>query len=98
MNRKNCPRVCTIVIFLYYTDEQLQTEDHPDQNQLLKATQDPPTREIYEAVKERIRTVSKENGIDKLFREKNLNILAFPMDSLLVFISAASGRVQRGNP
>ncbi|KAL6810507.1 amidase signature enzyme [Trichoderma camerunense] len=65
--------------------------DHPDQNQLLKATQDPPTREIYEAVKERIRTVSKENGIDKLFREKNLNILAFPMDSLLVFISAASG-------
>ncbi|KAL6791503.1 amidase signature enzyme [Trichoderma sp. SZMC 28013] len=65
--------------------------DHPDQNQLLKAARDPPTRQIYEAVKERMRTVSKENGIDKLFREQNLNILAFPMDSLMVFISAASG-------
>ncbi|KAJ4855571.1 amidase domain-containing protein [Trichoderma breve] len=64
---------------------------HPDQNQLLKATRDPPTREIYEGVKERIKTVSKENGIDKLFREENLNILAFPMDSLMVFMSAASG-------
>ncbi|PTB48318.1 hypothetical protein M431DRAFT_100241, partial [Trichoderma harzianum CBS 226.95] len=75
---------------LDHQQEELPT-DHPDQNQLLKASRDPPTRKMYEAVKERIKTISKENGIDKLFRDQNLNILAFPLDSLMVFISAASG-------
>ncbi|OIW31693.1 amidase signature enzyme [Coniochaeta ligniaria NRRL 30616] len=54
-------------------------KDHADQNQQ------------HEAVKERMKTISKDNGIYKLFREQNLNILPFPMDSLMVFISAASG-------
>ncbi|KAJ8125494.1 hypothetical protein O1611_g8145 [Lasiodiplodia mahajangana] len=66
-------------------------EGHPDQNQLLKASRNPPSREMYETVKERMKSISKDNGIDKLFREQNLNILAFPMDSLMVFVSAASG-------
>ncbi|KAJ5703975.1 hypothetical protein N7493_011113 [Penicillium malachiteum] len=51
------------------------------QNQLLKASRDPPTEEIYETFKKRMRLISTENGIDKLFDEQNLNILAFPMDS-----------------
>jgi amidase len=38
-------------------------------------------------------TVSKVNGIDRLFREQNLNILAFPMDSLMMLVSAASGEL-----
>ena len=42
-----------------------------------------------------MKIVSRDNGIDKLFREQNLNILAFPMDSLMVFVSAASGITQR---
>jgi amidase len=62
---------------------------------LLKASRDSPSQATYEAAKERMKTVSKDNGIDKLFREQNLNILAFPLDSLVVFISAASGMVQR---
>ncbi|RWA05000.1 hypothetical protein EKO27_g10101 [Xylaria grammica] len=66
-------------------------ESHPDQNQLLKASRNPPPREMYETVKARMKSISKDNGIDKLFREQGLNILAFPMDSLMVFISAASG-------
>ncbi|QLI71142.1 uncharacterized protein G6M90_00g080810 [Metarhizium brunneum] len=66
-------------------------ESHPDQNQLLKASRDPPSQEVYETVKERIKLISKDNGIDKLFREQNLNVLAFSLDSLMVFISAASG-------
>ncbi|KAH6714418.1 amidase signature domain-containing protein [Leptodontidium sp. MPI-SDFR-AT-0119] len=72
-------------------------EGHADQNQLLKASRDPPSQATYEAVKKRMKTVSKDNGIDKLFREQNLNILAFPLDSLMVFISAASG-IQTGYP
>ncbi|RFU32343.1 hypothetical protein B7463_g3979, partial [Scytalidium lignicola] len=60
-------------------------------NQLLRASRDPPSQATYEAVKKQMKIVSKDNGIDKLFREQNLNILAFPMDSLMVFISAASG-------
>ncbi|KAM6480862.1 amidase signature enzyme [Trichoderma sp. SZMC 28011] len=94
LDEAKIPGLNTIEDVIKFNLDHRQKElpaDHPDQNQLLKATRDPPTREIYEAVKERIRTVSKENGIDKLFREKNLNILAFPMDSLMVFISAASG-------
>ncbi|KAH0591777.1 hypothetical protein MHUMG1_10476 [Metarhizium humberi] len=66
-------------------------ESHPDQNQLLKASRDPPSQEVYETVKERMKLISKDNGIDKLFREQNLNMLAFPLDSLMVFVSAASG-------
>ncbi|KAK8915427.1 putative amidase [Metarhizium anisopliae] len=62
-----------------------------NQNQLLKASRDPPSQEVYETVKERMKLISKDNGIDKLFREQNLNMLAFPLDSLMVFISAASG-------
>lgn len=60
-------------------------QGHPNQNQLLKASRNPPLREVYETIKERMRLISKENGIDKLFREKDLNILAFPMDSFMTF-------------
>jgi hypothetical protein len=38
-----------------------------------------------------MKTVAKDNGVDRLFHEQNLNILAFPMDSLMVFISTAFG-------
>ncbi|KID81235.1 LysM domain-containing protein [Metarhizium guizhouense ARSEF 977] len=62
-----------------------------DYRELLKASRDPPSQEVYETVKERMKLISKDNGIDKLFREQNLNMLAFPLDSLMVFVSAASG-------
>jgi amidase len=39
--------------------------------------------------------VSKVDGIDKLFREQNLNLLAFPQDSLMIYMSAASGVVEQ---
>ncbi|KAJ5100375.1 amidase signature enzyme [Penicillium angulare] len=74
----------------YYANRRFP-QAHPDQNQLLKASRDPPAQQVYETVKQRIKLISKDNGIDKLFREQNLNIIAFPMDSLMVFISAASG-------
>jgi hypothetical protein len=88
INRKNYRKV-SIVSFDCYMLTELQ--GLVDQNQLLKASRDPPSKATYEAVKEWMTTVSKVNGIDKLFREQNLNILAFPMDSLIVFMSAASG-------
>ncbi|KAL7952055.1 amidase signature domain-containing protein [Trichoderma barbatum] len=64
---------------------------------IIKLNLDHPLKELpegmrhNEAVKERMKTVGKDQGIDKLFREPNLNILASPMDSFMVFISAASG-------
>jgi amidase len=73
-----------------HAEEELP-EGHADQNQLLKASRDPPSEATYEAVKARMKTISRDDGIDKLFREQNLNILAFPLDSLMVFMSAASG-------
>jgi amidase len=67
---------------------------HPDQEQLLRASRDRPSQETYEAVKQHMTAVSKVNGIDKLFREQNLNLLAFPQDSLMIYMSAASGMVK----
>ncbi|KAJ5919128.1 amidase signature enzyme [Penicillium verhagenii] len=80
-----------IIKFNFDHHEMELPESHSDQNQLLKASWDPPSKEVYETVKERMKLISKDNGIDKLFRERNLNMLAFPLDSLMVFISAASG-------
>jgi len=68
-------------------------KDHSDQGQLLRASRDRPSRETCEAVKQHMITASKVNGIDRLFREQNLNILAFPMDSLMMLVSAASGEL-----
>ncbi|KAI0113611.1 amidase signature enzyme [Nemania sp. FL0031] len=90
----NAPGLNTIEDLIRFNvdhkDEELP-ENHQDQDQLLRASQDPPSKEVYETVKERMKSISKDQGIDKLFREKNLNILAFPMDSLMLFVSAASG-------
>lgn len=66
-------------------------QGHADQNQLLRASRNPPSRDLYEAVKRHMRTVAKTDGIDKLFREQDLNLLAFPMDSRMTFVSASSG-------
>jgi len=35
--------------------------------------------------------VAKDQGIDKLFKEKNLNLLAYSMDALVHNIAAAAG-------
>ncbi|UKZ76806.1 hypothetical protein TrVFT333_004518 [Trichoderma virens FT-333] len=61
--------------------------DHP----LEELPEDPLSQATYEAVKKLMKKVAKDDGVDKLFREKNLNMLAFPMDSPMVFISASSG-------
>lgn len=45
-----------------------------------------------------MKEISRDNGIDQLFREKGLNVLVFPMDSLMVFMSAASGEFGRRSP
>ncbi|KAK0099948.1 hypothetical protein ONS96_007893 [Cadophora gregata f. sp. sojae] len=94
LSEVNSPGLKTIEDLIKFNldhHEKELPEDHPDQNQLVKASRDPPTQATYDAVKGRMKNISKDNGIDKLFREQNLNILAFPMDSLMVFISAASG-------
>jgi hypothetical protein len=90
----NCLTVCTAFVNTYV----LLTgplEDHPDQEQLLRASRDRPSQDTYEAAKQHMTAVSKVDGIDKLFREQNLNLLAFPQDSLMIYMSAASGVVEQ---
>jgi hypothetical protein len=90
----NCPIVCTTFVDIYVL-LKYPLEDHPDQEQLLRASRDRPSQETYEAAKQHMTAVSKVNGIDKLFREQDLNLLAFPQDSLMIYMSAASGMVEQ---
>lgn len=65
--------------------------EHPDQGQLLRASTDRPPKELYEKAVLHSRTVAKDQGIDKLFKEKDLNLLAYSMDALVHNIAAAAG-------
>lgn len=65
--------------------------EHPDQGQLLRASRNPPSKELYDKAVFHSRHVAKDQGIDKLFREKNLNLLAYSMDALVHNIAAAAG-------
>ncbi|KAH8660510.1 amidase signature domain-containing protein [Xylariales sp. PMI_506] len=65
--------------------------EHPDQGQLLRASRSPPSRELYEQAVFHSRNVAKDQGVDKLFAEKNLNLLAYSMDALVHNIAAAAG-------
>ncbi|KAG4428412.1 hypothetical protein IFR05_016101 [Cadophora sp. M221] len=66
-------------------------EEHPDQGQLLRASRNPPSKELYEKAIFHSRDVAKDQGIDKLFKERNLNLLAYSMDALVHKIAAAAG-------
>ncbi|KAL2063267.1 hypothetical protein VTL71DRAFT_5072 [Oculimacula yallundae] len=65
-------------------------EEHPDQGQLLRASRNPPSKELYEKAVFHSRHVVKDQGIDKLFKEKNLNLLACSMDALVRNTAAAA--------
>nr|ODN89884.1 hypothetical protein L204_06161 [Cryptococcus depauperatus CBS 7855] len=65
--------------------------EHPDQGQLLRASRNPPSKELYEKAVFHSRNVAKDQGIDKLFVEKNLNLLAYSMDALVHSIATAAG-------
>ncbi|KAJ2991373.1 hypothetical protein NUW58_g2540 [Xylaria curta] len=65
--------------------------EHPDHGQLLRASRSPPSKELYEQAVFHSRNIAKDQGIDKLFREKNLNLLAYSMDALVHNIAAAAG-------
>ena len=67
------------------------TEDHPDQNWLLKGMDNRPSQEEYESDVAYFRRVARDEGIEKLFREKNLNLLAFSADCLFFEIASAAG-------
>nr|ODN85433.1 hypothetical protein L203_05049 [Cryptococcus depauperatus CBS 7841] len=65
--------------------------EHPDQGQLLRASRNPPSKELYEKAVFHSRNVAKDQGIGKLFIEKNLDLLAYSMDALVHNIAAAAG-------
>ncbi|KAL2204589.1 amidase signature enzyme [Sarocladium strictum] len=65
--------------------------EHPDQGQLLRASRSPPSKELYEKAICHSRSIAKDQGVDKLFVEKNLNLVAYSMDCLVHNIAAAAG-------
>ena len=68
------------------------TPDHPDQNWLLKGVHNRPSQEEYESDVAYFQQVAREEGIEKLFREKDLNLLAFSADCLFFEIASAAGK------
>ena len=67
-------------------------QDHPDQNWLLKGVHNRPSLEEYESDVAYFRRVAGEEGIEKLFKEKDLNLLAFSADCLFFEIASAAGK------
>lgn len=65
--------------------------DHPDQAWLIEGLEDPPSKEEHDENVAHFRRISRDEGIEKLFRERSLNLLAFSTDSLVFTISSAAG-------
>ncbi|KAI1127437.1 amidase signature domain-containing protein [Nemania abortiva] len=84
----------TLEDLIKYNEDHASIEfepEHPDQGQLLRAARNPPSKESYEKALVRSHDVAKTQGVDKLFREKNLNLLVYSMDALVHNIAAAAG-------
>lgn len=69
------------------------TQDHPDQNWLLKGVHNRPSQEEYESDVAYFRHVARQEGIEKLFKERDLNLLAFSADCLFFEIASAAGKI-----
>ena len=65
----------------------------PDQSKLIDASRHRPSKELYEWALHHMSVVTRERGIDKVFKESNLNLLAMPMDSSIPAIAAAAGKI-----
>ncbi|KAI0202642.1 amidase signature domain-containing protein [Astrocystis sublimbata] len=65
--------------------------DFPEQGRLVDTIDHPITIEEYQSAMTVCRQVSRENGIDKVLSEHDLDLVAFPMDSPCPRVAAAAG-------
>ncbi|KAL5119079.1 hypothetical protein ACEQ8H_003003 [Pleosporales sp. CAS-2024a] len=68
--------------------------DHADQGRLIKAYEETVDSKEYEAAKAHLRKVAIEDGFNRLFLDKGLDIVAVPQDSKIPSMEAATGNVQ----
>ncbi|ORY01502.1 hypothetical protein BCR34DRAFT_605897 [Clohesyomyces aquaticus] len=87
----------SLVGFLDPTKWSLYPNIVPPDEEALEhmASQDPAPQETSSAIKKKMTTVAKDNGINNPFRKQGFNILVFPIRSLMIVISAACGKLGR---
>ena len=69
------------------------TQDHADLNWLLKGVHNRPSQEGDESDVAYFRHVTRQEGIEKLFKERDLNLLAFSAYCLFFGIASAAGKL-----
>ncbi|KAJ4165399.1 hypothetical protein LMH87_007033 [Akanthomyces muscarius] len=63
----------------------------PEQGRLIDTLENPIDQEMYERAMKQCRTVAQDRGVDKVMKENNLDLIAFPMDSPCPRVAAAAG-------
>lgn len=66
--------------------------DHANQERLIQAYNFRPSEERYEEAIQHLRKVVIETGLDPLFEEKGLDLIAVPQDSKIPSMATASGK------
>lgn len=65
--------------------------NHTNQERLIMAYNNIPSEEEYEKAKSHLQRVAVEDGLNKLFGDKGLDIIGIPQDSKISSIASASG-------
>ncbi|KAI1127061.1 amidase signature domain-containing protein [Nemania abortiva] len=73
-----------------HADKELPP-DFPEQGRLIDTIENPISTEQYQNAVEVCRRVARDNGIDKVILEHELDLVAFPMDSPCPRVAAAAG-------
>lgn len=66
--------------------------EYPDQSRLIGSLRDRPSEDRYRRARAHLLEVTR--GVDRAFREHDLDVLSMPMDSPIPSISAAAGKYQ----
>ncbi|OAA80786.1 Amidase signature domain protein [Akanthomyces lecanii RCEF 1005] len=69
----------------------IATTAFPEQGRLIGTLENPIDQDMYEQAVKQCRTVAQDRGVDKVMKENNLDLIAFPMDSPCPRVAAAAG-------
>jgi amidase len=72
--------------------------DHPQQDRLTKAQDFHMKPEDYQTSLAYIRRMSKEEGIDKILAQYNIDVIIGPADSFLSTLASAAGELRASSP
>ena len=72
--------------------------DAPDQSWLIKAVDEKPTEKTYEAAFAHMRKIGRNQEIEQVIKEHDLDVILAPMDSPVCSLSTASGTLTFSTP